>query len=423
MINDKGINDNMSNMSRKKLLNKKKVQMEARKKALRQKTSQQTDKKPVVAVYPCAEENLYDRDMAAVTKEEDAAVTSEAPPTIASLATNDDVERLLKKIKMEITFADDSTINREIVISGSEGGSAPTEIFKTLHETESGEASKETSPPADTKIPWVTVAVLAFVVCASLVTGIFHWYNAYYLPAEPVEPGHVIANPEGTPDVNTEQGREAEPTAPPQEQEPEPDLDQPGEGRRYAIDPLPEFLVLWDQYNNEDIVAVLTIGETEIPVTQSNNNAFYITHDIYGNLSPQGWVFLDYQVDLYIGMEHNMVIYDPVGEFLRHVVPEYAEYDFFLRNPIITLSTLFGEIEWEIFSYYVAPSDFPFAVVDHPDDDTWGEVVEQFTKASLYNTMLDVNMYDQVLTIAVPTPVNPELFYILQARMLRQITS
>jgi hypothetical protein len=90
---------------------------------------------------------------------------------------------------------------------------------------------------------------------------------------------------------------------------------------------------------------------------------------------------------------------------------------------MISLSTLFGEMEWEIFSYYVAPSDFPFAVVDHPDDDIWGEMVEQFTLVSLYNTMLDVNMYDQVLTIVVPTTVNPELFYILQARMLRQITS
>jgi hypothetical protein len=252
-----------------------------------------------------------------------------------------------------------------------------------------------------------------------LVTGVFHWYNTYYQPPDPVEPGHVIADPEPTPEVNTGPAKEDETITQPQNPEPDPD---PQSSRRYAIDPLPEFLLLWDEYDNEDIVAILTLGETEIPVTQSYNNAFYVTHDINRDLSPSGWVFLDYKVDLYIGMEHNMVIYDPVGEFLRHAMQEFIDYDHFLRNPVISLSTLFGEFEWEIFSYYIAPLEFPFAIVDHPDDDIWGEVVEQFAKASLYNTMLDVTMYDQVLTLVAPT-TTPEQFYILQARMLRQITS
>jgi len=327
---------------------------------------------------------------------------------------------LLKKIKMEITFSDDSTINREIVISGNERNDAAKTIQKAAKEVVPWEVPKVTSSSEEAKIPWVTVAILALIVCASLVTGISHWYSAYYLPADAIDPGHVIADPERTPDVIVVQAGEDEP-AEPQDADFAPD--SPETSRRYAIDPLPEFLLLWDEYDNEDIVAILTLGETEIPVTQSNDNVFYLVHDITRSLSPSGWVFLDYQIDLYIGMEHNMVIYDPFGEFLRDAIIEFAEYDFFLRNPMISLSTLFGEFEWEIFSYYIAPLDFPFAVVDHPDDDIWGEVIEQFTMASFYNTMLDVNMYDQILTIAVPTPLNTELFYILQARMLRQITS
>jgi len=398
-------------MSKKKILSKKRLQMEARKKILQQKESQQTEKKTALKVSAVAEDTLV--------------MTHEAAPTIAESTSSDDIEHLLKKIKMEITFSDDSTINKEIVISGNELSKAPTasneKTLNALHPETQPEELKDLSPPEETKIPWVTVAVLAFIVCASLVTGIIHWYNAYYLPPDAVDPGHVIADPVRTPDANLEQTREDETDAQPHDTDIDPD--PPETSRRYAIEPLPEFLLLWDEHDNEDIVAILTLGETEIPVVQSNDNAFYITHDINGNLSPLGWVFLDYQVDLYIGMEHNMVIYDPTGEFLRSVMQEFAEYDFFLRNPMISLSTLFGELEWEIFSYYIAPSDFPFAIVDHPDDDIWGETVEQFTLASLYNAMLDVTMYDQVLTIVVPTTVNPELFYILQARMLRQITS
>jgi len=368
-------------------------------------------KVPATEEAAVTDETLAKTD-AQVTDETDVKetpVTDDDPetgdiPEIIQQALTDEAEPLLKKIKMEITFADESTINKEIIISGGE--------------------TKEAKPPDDAKMPWAAAIVLAVIVCASLATGVYHWYNSYFAPADAVEPAHIAAGDERAPEENANEPAndnintmtEQEETDPPDE----PDLPA---GQRYPIEPLPEFLQLWEEHGNEDIVAVLTLGETEIVVVQSNDNAFYITHDINRELSSQGWVFLDHQVDLYTGLEHNMVIYDPVGEFLRQVLQEYAEYSFFLRNPTITLSTLFGEIEWEIFSYYVAPADFPFTIVDHPDDDIWGEMIEQFTIASLYNTRLDVNEEDQILTIVVPTSVNPELFYVLQARMLRQITS
>jgi len=308
---------------------------------------------------------------------------------------------------MEITFSDDSSINREIVISGDE--------WKAVKAPD-----KATEEP---KMPWFAAAILACIVCASFITGIFHWYNTYYDPVDPVEPAYVGAGGERSPDDNVNNPITGNVNDPAKQDATEPDQPDQPTGHRYGIEPLPEFLALWEEYDNEDIVAILTIGEFEIIVVQGNDNAFYIAHDINRNPSPQGWVFLDHQVDIYMGLEHNMVLYDPVGEFLRQVIQEYADYDFFLRNPVILLSTLYGEIEWEIFSYYIAPSDFPFSIVNHPDDDEWGEIVEQFTKASFYNTRLDVNMEDQILTIAVPTNIDPELFYILQARMLRQITS
>ena len=350
----------------------------------------------------------------AASDSEDSSVSEETPaadesaitediPAIVENAVPDDVDRLLKQIKMEITFSDDSTIKKEIIISGDEW--------------------KAAKAPDETKMPWIAAAVLACIVCASFATGIFHWYNTYYNPADALEPGYVDANggrnpgntanepSNGNANEVIEQGTE-EPGQP----------DQPS-GSRYGIEPLPEFLLLWEEYGNEDIVAVLTLAETEFLIVQSNDNAFYITHDINRNPSLHGWLFLDHEVDIYMGLENNMVLYDPVGAFLRQIIQEYADYDFFLRNPTILLSSLYGDYEWEIFSYSVLPTEFPFRTVNHPDDDEWGEAVAQFLGASLINTRLDVTMEDQVLTIAVPTTVDPELFHILQARMLRQITS
>ena len=88
----------------------------------------------------------------------------------------------------------------------------------------------------------------------------------------------------------------------------------------------------------------------------------------------------------------------------------------------MVFNTMYAEYEWEIFSFYVAPSDFPFAVVDHPFE-TWGDMVEMFTLASLYNTRLDVTEFDQILTLTTPTSSSAELYYVLQARLLRHITS
>jgi len=348
---------------------------------------------------------------------DDNTATGKVPIVIEN-AVSGDGGQVIKTIKMEITLSDESTIQKEIVISGME---PKTEVSRDVSHGVSRDVSRE-----DTKIPRATVAVLAFIICASLVSGIYHWYTTYYKPADAVEPAYVgagtVADQQQPDDSAAEQTLEPATTPPPADPEDPAETVTPA-GPRYDFDPLPEFVSLQEEYGNEDIVAILTLGEAEILVVQGADNIYYITHDIDREYSSRGWVFLDHEIDLFMGMEHNMVIYDPVGGFLREAIQEYANYDFFLKNPMITFSTLFGEIEWEIFSYYIAPADFPFAVVNHPNDDAWGEMVEQFTLASLYNTRLDVTMYDQVLTIVVPTNINPELFYILQARMLRQITS
>jgi hypothetical protein len=297
-------------------------------------------------------------------------------------------EKQPQKIKLEITFSDSSVMEKEILLT----------------------SDTAVSPPADSqKMPWITVGILAFIVCASLATGVYHWYTEYFQSTEAVY--HAA-------ETEDEQLEEIEPIDEIETDE----QDVPPEIPRPEMDVFPEFIALWEEYGNEDIAAVLTLGGEEFMVTQSDDNVFYITHDINRNRSPHGWVFLDSEVDLLTGSEHNMVVYDPVGGFIRRI-REYVDYDYFLANPAISFSTLYGNFEWEIFAFYVAPRDFPFAVVNHESDEAWGAVLEQFTMASMYNTMLDVTMYDQILTVAVPTDISPDLFYVLQARMLRHITS
>ena len=298
------------------------------------------------------------------------------------------------------------------------------------------QAPEESVPEEEepTKASRGVVAILAFLCVASLGTGILHWYRNYYNPTEYVS--HVNAGftsaegqdeePQNNEQAEIEQQQDYVAIAPDENESAEsaePIKEQAPEMNRPSMEPLPKFIELWDTYGNDDIFAVLTLADNEILVMQADNNVFYLIHDINREPSEIGMAFLDYSVDLLLGFDHNMVVYAPLGTVLSQVLREYVNYDFFLANPTISFSTLYGNFDWEIFAFYIAPNIFPFMTVNHPNDDIWGDVVEQFTLAALYNTRLDVTQYDQIITIASPTEPGSRLYYVLQARMLRQITS
>ncbi|MCL2499407.1 MAG: hypothetical protein FWE90_03615 [Defluviitaleaceae bacterium] len=320
--------------------------------------------------------------------------------------------------------------------SGQPAKSEGQSIIYVTHEKSdnanviSNELSGELSPNIEAiKIPLFTAISLTFLITASLVTGIVYWYTAYYDPGEYYVPAMQTFNTPNPPPLNNPSD-----DMPPISPNDKHDEDPPLAPTRPEMDPLPEFVALWEENNNHDIVGRLVFADIDILVLQNDEDTLAwrldgMMMDSKGNttysLTPNDVSLLHSEVDLLIGEAHNMVVVltaptmSPVWESFR----AYLNYEFFLENPTITFNTLYGDFDWEIFSFYVAPTVFPFKTVNHENDEIWGETVEQFTLASLYNTRLDVTMYDQILTIATPTDVSPDLFYVLQARMLRHITS
>jgi len=283
------------------------------------------------------------------------------------------------------------------------------------------------SKPETPKIPVFTVIVLSVLCVLSLGTGVYYWYTNYFRDPGPEEvtPAHVEIQTLTpiTADIIVEEPTGYEYYTNDIEEypdEPEASFMPP----RPVLDPRPQFVALWEQFDNTDIVGHLFIEGTDLNVyvVQGEDNHFYTNHDIYRNPSENGWVFLDYEVDIHLDWELNIVIHGYGGSALQQMLHQYFDYEFFLVNPLIIFNTQYAEYEWEIFSFYVAPMTFPFAQVYH-DFEIWGDMVEMFTLASLYNTRLDVTEYDQILTLATPTSTSADLFYVLQARLLRHITS
>lgn len=183
-----------------------------------------------------------------------------------------------------------------------------------------------------------------------------------------------------------------------------------------------DFTALREHYGNEDIVGHLWIDGTSIDyfITQTVDNSFYLYHDIWGNRTSAGWVFLDYDVDLNRA-NHNLVIY---GHNMRagdrfHNIRFYADYDFFRTHNIIHLETEYESTVWEVFAFYVASIDFPYTHINYANDEQWTFMQQAFLDASVHNTGIVLTPSDRVLTLSTcTTDNNPNTRFVLQARLV-----
>jgi len=273
------------------------------------------------------------------------------------------------------------------------------DLEERVRKLEQSLASGEVTTPFNEtlKIPKLTAICLSVLCILAIGTGVRHWYTTYFL--DEVTPALVEVNAfDSTSDEYVLVSQANEPFIIP----------------RPVLEPRPQFLELWESFGKNNIVGHLFIEGTDLDeyVLQSEHNE---------NL-PSDWVFVCHQVDILMGDALNWVIHGPPGSDMQRILSKYFEYDFFLQHPVVTFNTQYAEYEWEVFSFYIAPMDFPFAMVNHPLE-YWGDMVETFTLAGLYNTRLDVTEYDQILTLTTPVSSTQGLYYVLQARLLRHITS
>jgi len=181
-----------------------------------------------------------------------------------------------------------------------------------------------------------------------------------------------------------------------------------------------EFLDLREYFGNDDIVGHLRIVGTSIDyiVVQTTDNEFYLYHDIWGNASSAGWIFLDYLVDINEA-NHNMVIYghNMARDIMFHSIRHYANYNFFREHPIIEFRTLYADYVWEIFAFYVAHIDFPYTHIDFINHVTWEHWLKTFAAASMHETDVAVSTSDRILTLSTCTNTHDDYRFVVQARL------
>ena len=187
---------------------------------------------------------------------------------------------------------------------------------------------------------------------------------------------------------------------------------------------LPRILPQFDELLaiNPDVVGWISIPGTAVdyPVLQTEDNVYYLDHDIYGETSRAGTLFMDYRM-LLDGTDRHQIIY---GHHTRDgsmftSLMDYKDESFFNANRLIYLDQLFEKQTWEIFSAYVTSTDFYYIETRFSGDEDWLAFMEMVQDRSKFNTEVTLSADDQMLTLSTCTYEFDDARFVVHARLVR----
>lgn len=121
--------------------------------------------------------------------------------------------------------------------------------------------------------------------------------------------------------------------------------------------------------NQDNIIASLTIPDLiyNEPITQYNDNEYYLTHDIDSNENIIGSTFFDYRNKLNdktkIIYSHNSKLYKTPFKNLE----KYYDEKFFNKNKTIMISTKNKTYNYEVFAVLLITNDYFYTNLNPPN--------------------------------------------------------
>ena len=165
---------------------------------------------------------------------------------------------------------------------------------------------------------------------------------------------------------------------------------------------------------NEDLIGWVEIDGTDVsyPVMQGDDNAFYLKHNYNKEESKAGSIFADYRgiitkdehPDNYVLYGHDM----KSGEFFEPLAG-YKKIDFFKEHQMVVFDTLYEEAQWEVFACFLTGGNssqddgnfFNYYSTQYFNSESeFNEFYDEVMKRTYFNTDVDVNYGDELLTLS-----------------------
>lgn len=164
---------------------------------------------------------------------------------------------------------------------------------------------------------------------------------------------------------------------------------------------------------NPDIKGWIRIDGTKIdyPVYQTDNNDYYIDHDMSRSRSRYGAIFADADARIEKdGTSQNTVLYghNMIDGSMFTGLLKYKELKFYRENPVINFDTLYASGQYKVFAVIItnvnAEDDngyvFNYRISSFGSDIAFQNWVTNVKTRSIINTGIDVAEGDEILTLS-----------------------
>ena len=158
---------------------------------------------------------------------------------------------------------------------------------------------------------------------------------------------------------------------------------------------------LQEEYQNQDIVGILELENTDfkVPIVQGDDNNFYLKHLPNKEYSIMGSIFLDYRVN--INTSHKLLIYGHNSSSYTmpfDILENYYDLDYLNGHKYAIIKTKDKVRKYEIFSLYIATSDFTYMNVNFTLD-SYKEHVKYLKEKSMFKIDTNVGETDDILVL------------------------
>ena len=198
----------------------------------------------------------------------------------------------------------------------------------------------------------------------------------------------------------------------------------------YPDDYLTKFADFWKE--NEDIKGWLQIEGTNVnfPVVQTSDNDYYHRLGFNKEYDYYGTPYIDYECDVKTPST-NLIIY---GHNIRNDgqmfndLTKYKQLSFYKEHPLIDFDSVYEEGEYKIFAAFIVNTlpehdngdVFQYNhFVNAENEEEFNAFVDEVRRRSLFDTSVDVEYGDELLTLSTCTYEFKEARFVVVARRVR----
>lgn len=181
---------------------------------------------------------------------------------------------------------------------------------------------------------------------------------------------------------------------------------------------------------NSDFAGYLSADEIglNLPVVQTSDDETYLNKNFYGQTTKYGCPFVSYLNNI-TELDQNTVIF---GHHMNDktifgALDAYKTIEGYKKAPVITFNTLYNDYKWKVVSAFITNSDlkdddsyvFQYYFTNLRSKDNLAGFLDELSKRSLYDTGVDVNTSDKLLTLSTCSHEFDDARFVVVARLVR----